>query len=119
MSENDNISFRGYDMFNKTSASLVDDRPIGGSSILIKKGIPHEALALHTNLQAVAAKITLHCTFTICSIYIPPRYELTQAELDRLVSQLPQQWWVSGRATRTETGGLEILPGSGRVRVER
>ena len=96
MSENDNISFRGYDMFNKTSASLVDDRPIGGSSILIKKGIPHEALALHTNLQAVAAKITLHCTFTICSIYIPPRYELTQAELDRLVSQLPVPFLLLG-----------------------
>ena len=83
-------------MFNKTSASLVDDRPIGGSSILIKKGIPHEALALHTNLQAVAAKITLHCTFTICSIYIPPRYELTQAELDRLVSQLPVPFLLLG-----------------------
>ena len=96
LSDSDNISFRGYDMFNKISTSLIDGRPTGGSSLLIKKGIPHEILKLNTNLQVVAAKVTLHCTFTICSIYIPPRFELSQAQLDTLVNQLPVPFLLVG-----------------------
>ena len=92
----DNITFRYYNIFNKCSSSLVDGRPIGGSTILIKKGTPHEIIKIQSNLQVIAAKVTLHCTFTICSIYIPPRFELTQGELDRLVDQLPEPFLLVG-----------------------
>ena len=96
LKDSDKNLFKGYDMYNKTNASLIDNRPIGGSSILVKKGIPHETLELNTRIQAVAVKATLHRTVTICSIYIPPRYELTRAEMNRLVDQLPEPFLLLG-----------------------
>ena len=84
----DNLSCRGFNIYNVTSTA-VDGRPIGGSSVLVKKGIPHEPLTLNTTLQAVAVSVSIHRTFTICSIYIPPRYNLNITDLDALVSQLP------------------------------
>ena len=35
LSDSDNVKFRGYDIYNKTSTS-IDGRAIGGSSILVR-----------------------------------------------------------------------------------
>ena len=53
----------------------VDGRATGGCSIFVKKGIPHEVLELDTELQAVAVKVSLHKTITVCNVYIPPRFK--------------------------------------------
>ena len=50
--------------------SEVDGRATGGCSIFVKKGIPHEVLELDTELQAVAVKVSLHKTITVCNVYI-------------------------------------------------
>ena len=82
-------------MYNVTSTA-VDGRPIGGSSVLVKKGVPHEPLTLNTTLQAVAVSVSIHRTFTICSIYIPPRLNINITDLDALVSQLPTPYMLVG-----------------------
>ena len=87
---------KGFSIYNHTSVSAVDGRPIGGSSIIIKKGIPHEILSLNTSLQAVAVLVTLHRTITICSIHIPPRSGVKLEEIDNLVSQLPSPYLLMG-----------------------
>jgi ribonuclease HI len=89
LKDTDNISFKGYNIFNKTSTSEIDGRPTGGSSILIKKDVPHEPVQLNSSLQAVALRVHLHKTITICSLYIPPKYKLQGRELDNLLDQLP------------------------------
>jgi len=89
LKDSDKISFKGYDMYNKTAVSPIDNRAIGGASVLVKRGVPHSVIHLNTNLQAVAVKVTLHRTLTICSIYIPPKYKLRLDEMDNLASQLP------------------------------
>ena len=43
----------------------------GGVSIIVNNNIPHKQIPLDTSLQAVAEKLTLHCTVTLCSIYLP------------------------------------------------
>ena len=53
-----------------------------------KKGIPHEILELDTELQAVVVKVSLHKTITVCNVYIPPRFNVAQSDLDNLVNQL-------------------------------
>ena len=75
LQDSDSINLKGFSIYNQTS---VDGRPVGGSSILVEKGIPHEVLSLNTSLQAVAVRVTLHCTITVCSIYIPPRCGVKQ-----------------------------------------
>ena len=58
-------NFKGYDSYNKTAISPVECRAIGGSSILVKGGIPHDVIQLNTNLQAVAIKVTLHRLYSL------------------------------------------------------
>lgn len=85
----DNITFKHYTITNKTVVSPVDGRAIGGVSILIKSCIPHEIIKLKSKLQAVAVRTTLHKTITICSLYIPPKQNVTDRELDSLLGELP------------------------------
>ena len=76
----DNINIRGFDHYFKTCVSEVDGRATGGCSILIKKGIPHEVLELDTQLQAVAVKVSLHKTITVCNIHIPPYFNVARTK---------------------------------------
>ena len=87
--ETDEYSFKGYDMYNKSNISQIDRRPNGGSTILVRKIIPHERLPLNIELQATAIRATLHQTITICSICIPPNHWLKKSEMENLIEQLP------------------------------
>jgi ribonuclease HI len=92
---NNTIEFRQYNSYHVHSQA-VDGRASGGVSVLIKKTIPHRQIILDTNLQAVAVLLSLHKAVTICSIYIPPRYQLDSRELDDLVNQLPSPFILLG-----------------------
>ena len=94
--EADNVNIRGFDHYFKTCMSEVDGRATGGCSIFIKKGIPHEVLELDTELQAVAVKVSLHRTITVCNVYIPPRFNVAQTDLENLVNQLPAPYLFIG-----------------------
>ena len=87
--DTDNVNIREFDHYFKTCASKVDGSATGGCSIFVKKGIPHEVLELDTELQAVAVKVSLHKTITVCNVYIPPSLNVAQSDLDNLVNQLP------------------------------
>ena len=89
------INFRKYASYHCYSLSS-DDRAIGGSSILVKKNIVHNEIKLQTSLQAVAVSLSLHKTFTICSIYLPPSVRVYEQELDNLIEQLPAPFILLG-----------------------
>ena len=89
------IEFRKYLSYHIHSEA-VDGRASGGVSVLVKKSIPHRQIMLNTNLQAVAVLLSLHKAVTICSIYIPPRYQLDNRELDELIEQLPSPFILLG-----------------------
>ena len=44
---------------------------------------------IDTELQAVAVKVSLHKTITVCNVYIPPHFNVAQSDIDNLVNQLP------------------------------
>ena len=94
--DTDHTTFKGYDIYNKTVVSPVDNRAIGGSSILVKTTVPHSTIHLNTSLQAVAIRATLHRTVTVCSVYIPPRYNLKRNDLEMLIKQLPTPFLLLG-----------------------
>ena len=87
--ETDNVNIRGFHHYFKTCMSEVDGRATGGCPIFVKEGIPHEVLELDTELQAVAVTVSLHKTITACNVYIPPRFNVAQSDIDNLVNQLP------------------------------
>ena len=92
---NNIIEFQKYVSYHVHSEG-VDGRACGGVSVLVKKSIPHRQITLNTNLQAVAVVLSLHKTITICSIYIPPRYQLGNRELNDLLDQLPSPFILIG-----------------------
>ena len=67
--DTDNVNIRGFDHYFKTCMSEVDGRATGACSIFVKKGIPPEVLELHTELQTVAVKVSLHKTITVMYIF--------------------------------------------------
>ena len=93
---NDNVNLRGFDHYFKTSVSEANGRAIGGCSIFVKKGVPHEPVDVDTDLQVATVKVSLHRTFTICCIYISPSCTVAQKQLDNLVNQLPQPFLLVG-----------------------
>jgi hypothetical protein len=88
-------SIKGYTSYHVSSLSS-DDRPIGGSSILISNSISHQRIPLHTELQALAVRISLAVTITVCSLYIPPSQSCTLADLEEIVHQLSAPYILLG-----------------------
>ena len=116
LKDTDKITFKGYDMYSVTSVSPRDGRAIGGSAILVKKGIPHKRITLNTNLQAVAVNISLHKMINFCSIYIPPSHTVTNHELDNLFNQLPSPTVLLGDFNaHNDIWGCSDINGSGQV----
>ena len=46
-------------------------------------------------MQAVAISANLYKTITVCSVYIPPREELKELELNNLIEQLPRPFIIT------------------------
>ena len=51
---------------------------------------------MDTSIQSVALHVTLHRPITFCSIYIPPKSKLNLEDLDHLLNQLPQPYFLMG-----------------------
>lgn len=84
-------SLRGYEVFH-TGEDL--ERANGGVAILVKNGISAKELQLHTQLQAVAVRVVMQVSMTVCSLYVPPSANLVRAEFEQLLSQLPEPFIV-------------------------
>ena len=69
--------------------SARDGRAIGGTSLLVRQGIPHSRISLTSDIQAVAVKISLHKCITVCSLYFPPSQDIDKEDLEDLIAQLP------------------------------
>ena len=89
LNETDNITFKGYNTYNQTNRSARDNWQTGSTSIIIKNQIPHAVRPPQTNLQAIALKVSLHQTITICTIYISPKHKLNKTEIENLMEPLP------------------------------
>ena len=70
----------------------------GGFSIhvAINNNICHSRTDLKTNLQAVAVRLSLYKTITLCSIYIPPKFQLQSFDLTNLFEQLSDPFIIMG-----------------------
>ena len=78
------------------SAPPAGDRAKGGAAVAVHKRLQHSAIALNTNLQAVAVRVTLEKEITICSIYLPPDFNYSVADVQFLINQLPGPFFLLG-----------------------
>ena len=70
------LSFKYYKNYDKAGTIDAEGRYHGGVAVLVKESIPQSDIKLTTNLQAIAARVTLNSPVTICSIYIPPSHPI-------------------------------------------
>lgn len=69
----------------------------GGVAVIVNQGIACTHLPLQTPLEAVAVRaILINKLITICSIYLPPQYQLNKHEFQSLVDQLPEPYLILG-----------------------
>ena len=64
-----NINFRNYHFYNTPGTENNGIYP-GGSALIVDKATPHNLIALRTNLQATAVRVTVFKTITVCSIFL-------------------------------------------------
>ena len=67
-----------------------------GVSILTHKTVLASPVSLETNLNAVAARISLQKTITVCSIYLSPSISVSKDDLVNLIDQLPRPFLLLG-----------------------
>ena len=93
LKESDQISLKNYSLY---STYVPEERAAGGSSIFVKNSIIHSKIDLKTDIQAVAVRISLDKTITLCSVYIPPNSAITLNNLKNLTDQLPSPYILMG-----------------------
>lgn len=105
---------QGYNIeFHSTSAVPT---PGDGLCILIHSSRPYTHHPLNTNLQAMAIRVGLNKTYTICNIYITPNQNFTYAELDNIINQLPEPFIMMGDFNGKHTmWGNDIIDHHGRI----
>ena len=81
------INIRGYSAYHCHSGGA--DGLSGGTSIFVKNTVPHRSVPLTSNLQAIAVRMSLEKSFTLCSIYLPPSVPVAYSDLTDLLEQLP------------------------------
>ena len=94
LKKNDKINLNNYSLYSTYVSE--DERAAGGSSIFVKNNIIHSKINLQTNLQAVAVRISLDKTITLCSVYIPPNHPVTLNDIKHLTDQLPSPFMLMG-----------------------
>lgn len=88
-------TIQGYSLFRKDF--LEGLRACGGVALFIKSTYSPRAIDLQTDVQAVAAQLTLsNLHLTICNIYIPAGETIPEQEIKRIRSQLPSPFVICG-----------------------
>lgn len=85
---------RRYNHFHRNRINPIHAR--GGSAIFVRDNIPAEEIVISLNLKVIAISASILQKITICNVYIPNSYSVTQAELDDLTRQLPTPYLIVG-----------------------
>ena len=96
MIQSDKIcNLSGYNVLQH-QAMATENGFTGGVSLYIHNSILHSPITLQSSLQAVAARVSLKKTITICSLYLPPRTPVIKQELSNLINELPRPFLLLG-----------------------
>lgn len=96
LTTNNNFKIYGYKTYD---TKRPDNKPRGGSAILVKNRIKHHQLApiSKTNLQATSIAITEgNSTLNISSIYCPPNKSITEEEFSHYFATLGTRFLAAG-----------------------
>ena len=96
LGDNSKFHFSNYNFVHKNQIIGGNEKSKGGVGILIKPGVNYVELNLDTIFQAVAVQLNVFKKVTVCSIYIPPKFNFCQKDLEKLIRQLPAPFILTG-----------------------
>ena len=94
LGQNDFNAGMNYSVYK--SPPLICERAKGGTAIIVSKNVQHEVVNISTSLQAVAVRVVLDKSITVCSLYLPPDLCFNTTDLQNLISQLPSPFLLLG-----------------------
>ena len=68
----------------------------GGAGIFLRRSVPGSEVPLRTPLHAVAVRIHLRRTYTVCSLYLAPDVLFARDDLVELIRQFPEPFLLFG-----------------------
>ena len=89
-----NFKISGYDYIDQPLET--EGIAQGGVGFLIHNDVVYHRIKLQTKFQAIAIHAFLHKRITVCNIYINPRDDFTQTDLEDLIKQLPKPFILMG-----------------------
>ncbi|GFX48785.1 putative RNA-directed DNA polymerase from transposon X-element [Trichonephila clavipes] len=101
---------RGYNCVRRDVDG--DASPTGDVCLFTSNLYPSNVVTLHTSLQAVDVRITIHSLVTVCCVYLPLNDVVPQVDLNQLVSQFPAPFILVGE--RTHLWGHDATSSRGR-----
>ena len=113
----------GQDKFNSglnyeilTSNPPVGDRAHGGAAIIMSKSLNYTPLTFNTHLQAITLKVMLDKPITICSVYLPPRSDISITDIQSLIDELPRPFLLLGDFNADNSfWGDDVLDSVGKI----
>ena len=115
--DKDKLTLKNFALYSTYSDDM--ERATGGSSIFINTNLIHSPVALDTELQAVAVRVSFAKTVTLCSIYVPPKSILSVHKLHNLIEQLPAPFILLGDFNaHNPLWGSDSLSNKGKVLEE-
>ena len=90
------VSLGNFSVLSAPAQPTDDGGLTGGVGLFVHQSLLHSPVELDTTLQAVAAKVSLHKTVTICSLYLPPSSRVKEQVLVHQIKQLPRLFLLLG-----------------------
>ena len=81
-----------------------------GADILLRRSVPESEIPLCILLHAVAVRIHLRGTYTVCSLYLAPGVEIARDDLVELLHQLPEPFFLVISISVTLLGVIRSFP---------
>ena len=85
-----------YKFLHRSMPVGENENAHGGVGILIHQDLVYRQIHLNTIFQAVAIQTHLHKQVTLCNIYIHPKQDFNESDLEDIISQLPAPFILTG-----------------------
>ena len=83
-------------VFSGITKNSPGDNATGGVTLYNNKSDLFSEIELHTDLQAIAVRVSAKKTLTVCNVYLPPSLDVNFSDLERLIEQLPAPFVLVG-----------------------
>ena len=93
--ENHHLRIRDYTVYRLDATDGLHAH--GGVALIVKSIVPSRRISINTDLQVLAVRVFLPTmSFTVCNWYLPPGQNITEMDINAVISGLPPPYILVG-----------------------